>query len=209
MGLGATGRIAAWTLLTMTIGNVSNIVHIRLISGATAAREEMGQDGASVPGEYAANIAELIVLLPHSVFVLSIATVLFNQMSDAMGEGRVSEAREVMNRGLRIFAIPIMFSTIAFLVLAGVLGRLFSGAAADSEMAAAAIGQLLILFAVALPFRSASLYMMRTFYAAEDPKTPLKVTLITMGFGQVTAHAACSWSPTSSCPSSSSPCGAS
>ncbi|GAB3849569.1 murein biosynthesis integral membrane protein MurJ [Nesterenkonia populi] len=190
MGLGATGRIAAWTLLTMTIGNVSNIIHIRLISGATAAREEMGEDGASVPGEYAANIAELIVLLPHSVFVLSIATVLFNQMSDAMGEGRVDEAREVMNRGLRIFAIPIMFSTIAFVVLAGVLGRLFAGAAADADMAAAAIGQLLILFAVVLPFRSASLYMMRTFYAAEDAKTPLKVTLVTMAFGQVTAHAA-------------------
>lgn len=175
MGLGQTGKIAAWTLGAMAVGNISNLLHMRLISGATASREQMETGGAAVPGETAANIAELIVLLPHSVFVLTIATVLFNQLSRAMDLKQYDDAMGLVNRGLRIFAIPIMFSAVAMIVLAGPLGRLFGGTAADAHLAGAAIGQLLVLYAVALPFRSANFYLMRTFYAAEDARTPMVV----------------------------------
>lgn len=175
MGLRQTGQVAGWTLVTMLIGNVANLLYLRLVSGATAARQDMGPEGASVPGEYATNVAELIAILPHSVFVLSIATVLFNQLSDAMHLGDFDRSKELINHGLRIFAIPIMFFMVAVLVLSGPLGRIFAGSGEDAHLAGAAVGQLLVLLAVGMPFRSGQFYLLRTFYAAEDAKTPMWV----------------------------------
>ncbi|GAA1823589.1 hypothetical protein GCM10009771_23690 [Nesterenkonia flava] len=188
MGLRQTGKIAGWTLATMTVGNVANLLYLRLISGATATREQMTEGGAAIPGEYAANVAELIVLLPHSVFVLSIATVLFNQLSRSMDLGHYDDARALINRGLRIFAIPLMFSVVAIIILAGPLGRLFGGAAEDSHLAGAAIGQLLVLLALGLPFRSANFYLLRVFYAAEDARTPMLIYSVVSGIGLITAY---------------------
>lgn len=175
MGLRQTGKVAGWTLVTMLIGNVANLLYLRLVSGATAARQQMGPEGASVPGEYAVNVAELIAILPHSVFVLSIATVLFNQLSHSMHLGELDRARELINQGLRIFAIPVMFFMVAVLVLSGPLGRIFAGSGDDAHLAGAAVGQLLVLLALGMPFRSAAFYLLRTFYAAEDAKTPMWV----------------------------------
>ncbi|GAA4913820.1 murein biosynthesis integral membrane protein MurJ [Membranihabitans marinus] len=190
MGLRQTGTVAGWTLLTMLIGNVANLLYLRLISGATAAREQMGAEGARVPGEYAANVAELIAILPHSVFVLSIATVLFNQLSHSMHEGDTPRARELINEGLRIFAIPVTFCMAAVLVLSGPLGRIFSGAGEDAHLAGAAIGQLLVILALGMPFRSAAFYLLRAFYAAEDAKTPMWVFTTAAVVGLSTAYGA-------------------
>ncbi len=195
LGLEQTGKIALWTLITMMVGNFSTLLHMRLVSGATAVREGL-EDGAGLPGEYAANIAELIVLLPHSVFVLSIATVLFNQMTASMQDSDFSSARATLNRGLRIFAIPVMFSTVVFVVLAGPIGRLFGGNDADSILAGAAIGQLLLIYAVGLPFRSAQFYLMRAFYAAEDAKTPMIVTCILAPVGLIITYTCAALIPT-------------
>ncbi|MBE1514980.1 murein biosynthesis integral membrane protein MurJ [Nesterenkonia halotolerans] len=188
MGLASTGKIAGWTLVTMLIGNLANLAYMRLISGATAARQDLGQLSSAVPGETAANVAELIAILPHSVFVLSIATVLFNQLARAMDLGRYGRAREIINEGLRIFAIPVMFCMVAVLVLAGQLGRIFAGSAADANLAGAAIGQLLVLLALGMPFRSASFYLMRVFYSAEDAKTPMMIYAIIAVVGLTTAY---------------------
>ncbi|NLS10444.1 murein biosynthesis protein MurJ [Nesterenkonia sp. MY13] len=191
LGLGTTGKVALYTLITMLAGNFSILLHMRLVSGATAARETM-PDGAHVPGELAANTAELIVILPHSVFVLSIATVLFNQLADSMQAHRLNTARELINRGMRIFAIPIMFFTVLFVVMAGPIGRLFAGSHAESALAGAAIGQLLLIYAVGLPFRSTQFYLMRVFYAAEDAKTPMLVTVALVPIGLAITHI-CAW----------------
>ncbi|WP_229659410.1 murein biosynthesis integral membrane protein MurJ [Nesterenkonia alkaliphila] len=187
LGMEQTGKIALYTLITMVVGNVSILLHMRLVSGATAARATM-EDGAHIPGEYAANIAELIVLLPHSVFVLSMATVLFNQMAAHMQAEDHGAARSTINRGLRIFAIPMMFSTVVFIVLAGPIGRLFGGSSEEAAAAGAAIAQLLIIYAVGLPFRSVQFYLIRTFYAAEDARTPMMVNLTLVPIGLTITH---------------------
>lgn len=188
MGLKSTGKIAGWTLVAMLIGNIANLLYMRLISGATASRVEMGERGASVPGEYAANVAELIAILPHSVFVLSIATVLFNQLARSMDLRHYGRAREILNEGLRIFAIPVMFFTAAVLVLSGPLGRIFGGSGEDAHLAGAAIGQLLVLLALGMPFRSASFYLLRAFYSAEDAKTPMLIYAIIAAVGLTTSY---------------------
>ena len=198
MGLKTTGKIAGWTLVAMLIGNVANLLYFRLISGATAGRQEAAAEGispASIPGETSANIAELMVILPHSVFVLSIATVLFNQLSRSMDLGHMDRARELVNEGLRIFAIPVMFFMIAILVLAGPLGRIFGGSAADAHLAGAAVGQLLVLHALGMPFRSANFYLLRVFYAAEDAKTPMFIYAAIAAVGLTVTHVSAQFLP--------------
>lgn len=185
MGLRATGRLAGFTLITMVIGNVVNLLCSRLVTGATAARADAGSRvpgtqgwseamaQAAIPGLTAYNMAMLIAVLPHSVFVVSMATVLFNRLTRSIDEGDLVEARRTTGQGLRVFSIPLVFSTVAMIVLAGPLGRVF-GSSADTALASGlAIGQVILILAIGLPFRSASFYLMRAFYASEDAKTPM------------------------------------
>lgn len=187
MGLRSTGRLAAYTLVTMMVGNVVNLLCARLVSGATAARAEGDgpvPDGATqaladaaIPGLYALNTAQLITVLPHSVFVLSVATVLFNQLARSLDTGDLEAARATTGRGLRIFAVPMMLSLVVVLVLAGPLGRVFASSAQTATASGVAIGQLLILLALGMPFRSAHIFLTRVFYASENARIPMLVQL--------------------------------
>lgn len=162
----------------------------RLVSGATEARSSIGEAAqaggpfegldpaaveASIPGLYALNTAQLITVLPHSVFVLSLATVLFNQLTHHLHQNDLPGALATVSRGLRSFAVPMMFAMVAILVLAGPLGRIFGGSSATATASGVAIGQLLILLALGMPFRSAHIYLTRLFYASENARIPMFV----------------------------------
>lgn len=190
MGLRSTGRLAGYTLVTMMAGNIINLLVARLVSGATEARSSIGEAAqaggpfegldpaaveASIPGLYALNTAQLITVLPHSVFVLSLATVLFNQLTRHLHQNDLPGALATVSRGLRSFAVPMMFAMVAILVLAGPLGRIFGGSSATATASGVAIGQLLILLALGMPFRSAHIYLTRLFYASENARIPMFV----------------------------------
>lgn len=196
MGLRSTGRLAAYTLGTMMAGNVVNLLVARLVSGATEARSDIdvtaGADAAvqaaSIPGLYALNTAQLITVLPHSVFVLSLATVLFNQLARSLHNRDLPEALHTVSLGLRNFAVPMMFAMVAVLVLAGPLGRIFAGSSATAAASGVAIGQLLVLLALGMPFRSAHIYLMRLFYADENARIPMIVQVGTAACTLVIAY---------------------
>lgn len=185
MGLRQTGRIAGYTLLTMAVGNVVSLLSSRLITEATAARtvleervpgteawsEPMAQ--AAIPGLTAYSMANLIAVLPHSVFVVSMATVLFNRLARSLDAKDDAAVRRTTAAGLRTFTVPLMLSLAGMVVLAGPFGRIF-GSSADTALAAGtAIGGLLLIMAIGIPFRSSAFYLMRVFYAAEDARTPM------------------------------------
>jgi putative peptidoglycan lipid II flippase len=205
MGLRSTGKLAGYTLVTMMAGNLVNLLVARLVSGATEARASVSEATASggpyagldpavveasIPGLYALNTAQLITVLPHSVFVLSLATVLFNQLARSLHQDDVPAALSTINRGLRNFAVPMMFAMVAVLVLAGPLGRIFGGSAETAAASGVAIGQLLVLLALGMPFRSAHIYLMRLFYAAENARIPMLVQVGTAACTLVIAYVA-------------------
>ncbi|GAA2963518.1 murein biosynthesis integral membrane protein MurJ [Glutamicibacter bergerei] len=176
MGLRHVGRLAIWTLAAMVIGNISSLLYSKIVSGATAARTELSaEQAASVAGEYALNTSQLITVLPHSLFALTVATVLFNDFTRAFADKRRKDIGPLLNEGMRSTAIPIIFCTLVFIVLAGPLGRLFAGNSEHSIAAAAAIGQLLVLTALGLPFKSLQFFMLRVFFADEDTRTPMLI----------------------------------
>ncbi len=169
MGLRKVGQMAAWTLLAMALGNIVNLYTGKVVSGATAVRE----GNPSIPGETAFNQAQLIVVLPHSLFALSLATVLFNEFSNAFSEKRDKDVGHLLSHGLRTIAIPMLFSTVALVVLAGPLGRLFGGTSVQSAAAGSATATLILLMALGLPWQSYNFFLMRVFYAKEDTFTPM------------------------------------
>lgn len=191
MGLRHTGRIAGYTLVTMAVSNIVLLLSHRFINGASAAREDPairvpGTEGwsadlaeAAIPGLTAYNQAMLISVLPHSVFVLSLATVLFNRLARSMGEGDHAEVRRTTASGLRTFAAPLMFCLAAVLVLAGPLGRLFGSTADSAQVTGMAVGALILVMSLSMPFRSGSFYLLRVFYAAEDARIPMIVQVST------------------------------
>ncbi|MDI3329806.1 MAG: murein biosynthesis integral membrane protein MurJ [Micrococcus sp.] len=204
MGLRSTGKLAAYTLGTMMAGNVVNLLVARLVSGATEARSdidvtagaEAASQAASIPGLYALNTAQLITVLPHSVFVLSLATVLFNQLTRSLHNRDLPEALHTVSLGLRNFAVPMMFSMVLVLVLAGPLGRVFAGSSATAAASGVAIGQLLVLLALGMPFRSAHIYLMRVFYADENARIPMLVQVGTAACTLAIAYVGALFIPT-------------
>lgn len=191
MGLRKVGKLAAWTLAAMIIGNVSSLIYSKIVSGATAARTGLSADAAaSVAGEYALNTSQLITVLPHSLFALTVATVLFNDFTRAFTENRRKDIGQLLNQGMRSTAIPIVFFTLIFIVLAGPLGRLFAGNSDHAVAAASAIGQLLVLTALGLPFKSLQFFMLRVFYAEEDTRTPMLIQTTIAAIGLLGASLA-------------------
>jgi len=189
MGLRHVGRLAAWTLASMTVGNVASLIYARLVSSAAAVRETLPPDvAASVPGEQALNSMQLVTVLPHSIFALSLATVLFNDLSRAFSDGQREKVGPTLSLGLRTTAVPVVFATVAFIVLAGPVGRLFAGSGPQSAIAGAAIGQLLLLTALGLPFKSIHFFLIRVFFAEEDTKTPMVIQTAIAVFGVVVAY---------------------
>lgn len=182
IGLGTAGKLAGWTLITMVVGNSAYLFYTHVASAATGARASLQETDPTlqVPGLYALDTANMLYLLPHSVVALSIATVLFNRMAHAHGRRDTAGVKQALNEGLRTIGVANVFAAVAFIVLAGPLGRLFSGA---SAAAGAALGQVLLILALGLPFLSVYFLMGRVFYAAENAKTPLLIQCVISGFG--------------------------
>lgn len=177
MGLRHTGRLAGFTIVTMMVGNISNLMINRLVTGATEARSQLDDpfEQAAIPGLQALNIGQLITVLPHSVFVLSIATVLFNHLARSMQDEDLESARRTTGSGLRTFAVPMMISVVGIIVLAPTVARLFASTADTAIVSAHAIAQILLILALGMPLRSAHFYLLRVFYAAENAMIPMVV----------------------------------
>lgn len=189
MGLRHVGKLAAWTLVSMTVGNVASLVYARLVSSTVGARDSLpSAEAAAVPGEQALNAMQLVTVLPHSIFALSLATVLFNELSRAFADGKTEKVAPTLSLGLRTTAIPVVFATVAFIVLAGQLGRLFAGSGPNAAIAGAAIGQLLLLTALGLPFKSVHFFLIRVFFAEEDTRTPMVIQTAIAVIGVVLAY---------------------
>lgn len=195
MGLRHVGRLAVWTLVSMTVGNVASLAYARLVSSATPARAALDSGGASVAGEYALNTSQLITVLPHSIFALSLATVLFNELSRSFADGDREAIGPLLSRGLRTTAVPVVFASVAFIVLAGPVGRIFGGTGSTAAAAGAAIGQLVVLTALGLPFKSIHFFLIRVFFAEEDTKTPMLIQTTIAAVGLAAAYTMAAFLP--------------
>ncbi|MCU6481443.1 murein biosynthesis integral membrane protein MurJ [Arthrobacter sp. A2-55] len=184
-GLGATARIAGWTMGTMVIGNLSFILILKIATIPTGSKPDSGTVADSViPGVYALNRAVELYIMPHSIIALSIATVMFTAMARAAAAHDFSGLRSSLSRALRTTGVATVFAGVALIVLSGPFGMLFGG---NQEFAGRQIAIVLAILAIGAPSYSINFILNRVLYAQEDAKTPFVIQCIMVCIGLGTA----------------------
>lgn len=167
IGLRTAGRLASWTLATGVIANLAFLYVAHLATTPAGFRADYD---VPIAGNNALDNSTMLYQLPHGVIGLSVATVLFNQMSRSAAEEDRDTLIATLSRGLRITCVATIFCAVALVVFAGPIGVLFGG---GGPVAGAVVGQVITVIALGGPFLTTSFMMGRMFYAHEDAKTPL------------------------------------
>src|SRR4051794_13911728 len=93
-GLGHTLRLAIWTVLFVVVNQVAYTVVVRLASGGTAA----GSDGT---GYTVYSNAFLLVMVPHSIITVSLATAVLPRLSGYAAAGDLRALAASVNATMR------------------------------------------------------------------------------------------------------------
>ncbi|SEE94199.1 putative peptidoglycan lipid II flippase [Arthrobacter alpinus] len=185
-GLGATAKVAVWTMGTMIIGNLSFIIIMR-VATIPAGGDDAPGSSSNIPGIWALNRATELYIMPHSIIALSIATVMFTAMAHAAADKDMSALRSSLGSALRTTGMATVFAAVALLVLSGPFGMLFSG---GHENVGRQIAITLSILAIGAPFYSINFILNRAFYAQENARAPFIIQCIMVCIGMASALSA-------------------
>ena len=128
----------------------------------------------------ALNYAYLLMMLPHGVFALSLATVTFPTMSAQYAEGDFDGLRATLARAVKVLLFLTLPSAVGLLLLRSeVVAALFQFGAFNRDstgLVASALG----FFALGLVAYAVVEVLTRAFYALHDTATPVAVSLATV-----------------------------
>ena len=129
--------------------------------------------------------ADRIAQLPLGIIGIALGTALLPRLSKLEAEGKTDDVRAVIARGLRLglfFALPAMVGAIILAepIISGLFGY---GAFATSMISPTA--QVLMAYALGIPFFVMAKIFQPAFYAADDPQTPLKISIFTVIFNLI------------------------
>ncbi len=169
-GLRPALKAATWSLGMVVVTQIGGVVQTVVASGAISARGT----NAAVASVAVAAVAWLIFMVPHSVVTVSVATAYFTKMAQHAHEARMDLFRKDFSAGLRSISVFAVFFSVAMMVLAYPMSRVFIGDF-DSTIS---LGNVLIALMVGLVPFSFVYMMQRAFYALEDTRTPFVFTTI-------------------------------
>jgi putative peptidoglycan lipid II flippase len=168
-GVGEVGRL----LLPRVIGQAAfqfNIVAVRSIatflpySGAVSAL----------------NYAYLLMMLPHGVFAMSLATVTFPTMAAQYAEGNLEALRATLARATRVILFLTLPSAVGLFALryeiVTMLFQLGEFTSTSTELVASALGY----FAIGLVAYAVVEILTRGFYALHNTATPVAISIATV-----------------------------
>jgi putative peptidoglycan lipid II flippase len=159
VGLGATGKAAAWVFGMIVVTQLAGIVQSKVATMAA------GDDDASVS---ILRYSWLIFMLPHSIAAVSIATAYFTRMSTHAHEGNLDGVRTDFSASTRSIGLIMVFSAVGLVVLAYPFSAVFStDFDATQDMAYVLIAYLVGLVPFSLLF-----LIQRTFYSLDNTRTP-------------------------------------
>lgn len=163
MGLRHIGTLAAWTFLTVAIGQIAGIVQSRVISSAS------GEAGITV-----IVYAWLIFMLPHSIVAMSISTTYFTRMAEQVAAGRVDQVAPNLDESIRALSV-FAFGFMAALAAASVpVSRIFT----TTPEGAVAMAWVLCAYLLALAPFGVLVIVRRAFFAFQDTRTPFYFTIV-------------------------------
>jgi len=164
VGLGATGRAAAWTFGMILVTQLAGVVQTNVASLAATGDN---------PSLAILRYSWLIFMLPHSIVTVSIATAYFTKMSGHARDGELYAVRADVSASLRSIGLIMVLATIVLMVVAYPFARLFGGDFGEVS----GMGNVLLAFLPGLIPFSILFVLQRTFYALEDTRTPFLIQL--------------------------------
>lgn len=154
-----TLSLGVWTVLFVIATQAAYLVVVRLASGGTAE----GGDGTGLT-VYSSSL--LIMMVPHAIVTVSLATAILPRLSTLAHEDRLEELGRTVGSTLRTsLALVLPFAVILPVVAGDVAGFAFGWG--GGEDTAAAFAPTLALFGPALVMFTVHYFMLRGFYAME------------------------------------------
>lgn len=129
----------------------------------------------------ALNMANRLMQFPLGVFAMGISTVLFPSMSRLAARGELDALRATFSRGLRTILFVTVPSAVGLAVLGEPVIRLLFQAGAFGARDTTATYQALLYYTPALIGLSGIQILTRVFYSLHDTRTPVWVSLFTLG----------------------------
>ncbi|MBD0292477.1 MAG: murein biosynthesis integral membrane protein MurJ [Jiangellaceae bacterium] len=174
-GLGQAARLGLWTIGFVLVNQLAYLFVVRAATGGSA-DAALGTGGANGAGYVVYANAMLIMMVPHSVITVSLATALLPRLADDATDGRLGLVRDRLVDGMRLCLAVIVPVAALLAGLSGPLAALLFGhGAATGET-----GELALTLMALLPGLVAftvHYLVLRGFYAAQDTRTPFFVQL--------------------------------
>ncbi len=166
-GLGHTMRLGLWTVLFVIVNQVAYTVVVRLASGGSAASFCGGEPGT---GYTIYSQTFLLVMVPHSVVTVSLATAILPRLSaHAADRDLAGVSRGVASTVRTSLTLIVPFAMLLPLVSRDLANVVF-GWLANKESYVDYVGPL-SLFAVGLVFFTVHYLMLRGYYSLERTRT--------------------------------------
>ena len=173
IGLRSAGTVVGWTIGSVVLEQLG-VLYLSNVLGAAA--QTAIRAGDVVAGNAAYTQAMTLYLLPHSLVVVSIVTVLFPRMTAAVHAGDLDAVRADMSLGMRSAGVFSVFSAVALIVLAVPLtDTLLPSLSAVQVAALAPIVQAMAFGLVAL---GATVLVRRMYFAFEDGRSIFGIQVI-------------------------------
>jgi putative peptidoglycan lipid II flippase len=174
-GLGHTLRLGTWTVLFVVVNQVAYTVVVKIASSGTAGAfadvcRAHHAGGTGGTGYTIYSNAFLLVMVPHSIVTVSLATAMLPRLSAFAAESDLRGLSRSVSSTLRTaYVLIIPFALLLPLVALDLSNLMIGYGAARPNVPAFAVS--LALFAPGLVFFTTHYLMLRGFYALERTRT--------------------------------------
>ncbi|TCM45772.1 murein biosynthesis integral membrane protein MurJ [Kribbella sp. VKM Ac-2568] len=165
-GLGHTARLGIWTLLFVAVNQVTLVVVTKLAIAGSASL-----DLGAKAGLFAYSTAMLVILVPHGIVTVSLATAALPQMSALAADGDVTEVARLAARSIRQTLAIVVPAAAAMIAFAYPIMTVIAGYGSGKNNLNLMAYTLMALALGLVPF-TVQYFQLRTFYAFEDTRTP-------------------------------------
>lgn len=148
--------------------------------GATNIASHIATGTAAVSAIAVFGYAYLLMILPHGVFAMSLATVTFPTMTAQHAEGNLEGLRGTLSRAIRVLLFLTLPSAVGMYVLREPLVAALFQSGEFGSASTVRVAETLGYFALGLVAYAVVEVVTRAFYALHDTRTPVTIAVITV-----------------------------